>query len=105
MSVPDSELAGIAQRLEVLVAQRRYGEAQACFDEYSRDLQATLLRLPHGDPRFREIEEDWHKLIERTRRRVLTGRAHLAARLARLPRRRLSYSAARAPRRTWELLG
>lgn len=95
----------MADRLGALVAQGRYGDAQAIFDAYCRDLKATLRRLPPGDPRFREMEDDWRRLLDRTRRRVLTGRAHAAARLARLPRIRRPYSAALPTRRTWELLG
>jgi hypothetical protein len=103
MSIPESQLAVTANRLGVLVAQRRYGEAQACFDEYCRDLKDCLRRLPPGDPRLRHMEDEWRRLMEQTRRRVLVGRAHAATRLARLPRR--LYSGASAPRTTWELVG
>jgi len=105
MSAPESESVGTADRLEALVAQGRYGEAQACFDTYCRDLKEALQRLPAGDPRLPQMAGEWRRLMEQTRRRVLTGRAHAAARLARLPRRRRLYSAAPSPRRTWEILG
>jgi len=101
----ESELAGTVDRLEALVARGCYGEAQACFDAYCRDFKETLRRLPPGDPRLRQMEGEWRRLLDRTRRRVLAGRAHAAARLARLPHRRRIYSAAPAPRRTWQILG
>jgi hypothetical protein len=101
----ESELAGTAEHLEALVARGLYGEAQACFDAYCRDLKETLRRLPHGDPRLRQMEVEWRRLLNRMRRRVLAGRAHAAARLARLPRRRPLYSCVPAPRRTWQILG
>jgi|ERR1700690_1444052 hypothetical protein len=101
----ESELAGTADRLGALVAQGRYGEAQACFDEYCRDLKETVRCLPPGDPRLRQMQGEWHRLLDRTRRRVLAGRAHAAARLARLPQRRRLYSAVPAPRQTWQILG
>jgi hypothetical protein len=101
----ESELAGTADRLEALVARGCYGEAQACFDGYCRDLKETLRRLPPGDPRLRQMEGEWRRLLDRMRRRVLAGRAHAAARLARLPRRGRLYSAVPPRRRTWELLG
>ena len=105
MSMAESELAGTAERFETLVARGRYGEARACFDVYCRDLKETLRRLPPGDPRLPQVAGEWRRLMEQTRRRVLTGRAHAAARLARLPRRRRLYGAAPSPRRTWEILG
>ena len=104
MSIPELERAGTADRLDILVAQKRYAEAQECFDLYCRDFKDTLRHLAPGDPRIRHLEDEWRRLMEQTRRRVLAGRAHAAARLARLPRRRL-YSAAATPRRTWEILG
>jgi hypothetical protein len=105
MSVAESELAGTAGRLEAMVAQGRYGEAQACFDAYCRDLKETLRSLPHGDPRLRQMQDEWRRLLDRMRRRVLVGRAHAAVRLARLPHPRRVYSAVSAPRRTWQILG
>ena len=105
MSVPESDSVGTAERLDALVAQGRYGEAEACFDAYCRDLKETLRRLPPGDPRLRRMEGEWRRLLDRTRRQVLVGRAHAAARLARLPRGRRVYSAVPAPRRTWQILG
>ena len=105
MSMAESELAGTADRFETLVAGGRYGEARACFDAYCRDLKETLRRLSPGDPRLRRMEGEWRRLLDRTRRQVLVGRAHAAARLARLPHRRRVYSAVPAPRRTWQILG
>jgi hypothetical protein len=105
MSVPEVDPAGTADRVEALVAQGRYGEAQACFDAYCRDIKEALRRLPRGDPRLSQIEGEWRRRMEQTRRRVLAGGAHAAARLARLPRRRRVYNVAPSPRRTWELLG
>ena len=105
MSMAESELAGTAERFETLVARGRYGEARACFDVYCQDLKETLRRLPPGDPRLRRMEGEWRRLLDRTRRQVLVGRAHAAARLARLPRGRRVYSAVPAPRRTWQILG
>jgi hypothetical protein len=105
MSTTESELAGTADLLGALVAQRRYGEAQACFDTYCRDFKEIVRRLPAGDPRLRQMEAEWRRLLEQTRRQVLIGRAHAAARLARIPKRRRLYSAVPAPRRTWQILG
>jgi hypothetical protein len=105
MSTTESELAGTADLLGALVNQRRYGEAQACFNTYCRDLKEIVWRLPAGDPRLREMEAEWRRLLEQTRRQVLVGRAHAAARLARLPRPRRVYRAVPAPRRTWQILG
>jgi hypothetical protein len=105
MSIPELERAGTADRLDILVAQGRYAEAQECFDAYCRDFKDTLRSLPPDDPRLRQMETEWRRLLEQTRRRVLTGRAHAAARLARLPGHRRFYRSAPSPRRTWEVLG
>jgi hypothetical protein len=105
MSTTESELAGTADLLGALVNQRRYGEAQACFDTYCRDLKEIVWRLPAGAPPHPAKEAEWRRLLEQTRRQVLVGRAHAAARLARLPRPRRVYRAVPAPRRTWQILG
>jgi hypothetical protein len=105
MNSPKSELAGTANHFETLVAEGRYGEAEACFAEYCRKFKDTLRRLPPGDPRFRQMKAEWRLLFDQTRQRVLAGRSHAAARLARLPQRRRLYSAAAPSRPTWELIG
>jgi hypothetical protein len=105
MNMTDPELAGKAERLRVLVAEGRYQDAQECFEDYCGTLKETLRRLPAGDPRRQKIDSEWRRLLEQTRRRVLAGQAHAAARLARLPRRRPLYNLAPVQRRTWDLLG
>ena len=105
MNISESELAGTADRLRALVVQGRYAEAQACLDEYCLLFKETVRRLPSGDPRLPQMEAEWRRLLDQTRRKVLTGRAHAATRLERLPRRRPLYSAIPLPRHTWDLLG
>jgi hypothetical protein len=51
------------------------------------------------------LEDEWRRLLEETRRRVLAGRAHAAARLARLPKILPLYREPCSPRHTWEYSG
>ena len=97
------ELSEYATRLRRLVAEQRYEEARQALAEYGRALEQALGNLPPGDPRAFELAGEWRDLFEAAHRRVLAGRAHAAARLARLPH--LRRFAAEFPRRTWELLG
>jgi hypothetical protein len=108
-----AELEEVASRLQVLVAQRRYPEAQDALAEYCRALRLAAAALPPGDPRLGRLETGWRRLAEETRRRVLTGRAHAAARLERLtqltqltqaPRPSQFYGVRHEPRPTREWL-
>ena len=97
------ELTEYATRLRRLVGEQRYEEARQALADYGSALERALGNLPPGDPRAFELARDWRELFEAAHRRVLAGRAHAAARLARLPH--LRGFAAELPRRTWELLG
>jgi len=92
----------LAGRVRSLVASGRYAEAQRSFEEYCRALAEALAALPPKDPRIRELEEEWRRVSSETRRRVLTGRAHAAARLARLARPPRSYGDPADHRHTWQ---
>jgi hypothetical protein len=105
MRTGEAALAGTAERLRALVAEGRYGEAQDCFNEYCGDFKEILRGLPPGDPRLRQMESEWRRLLEQTRRRVVAGRAHAAARLARLARRHRPYAVTPRCAGNWELLG
>jgi hypothetical protein len=95
----------LAGRLRAQVAEGRYGEAQLALQEYCRALRKTAAGLPRGDPRLPRLEDEWRRLLEETRRRVLAGRAHAAARLARLPKILPLYREPCSPRHTWEYSG
>jgi hypothetical protein len=107
MKAPEAELEALADRLRARVAERRYREAQAALHEYCQALRKMVAVLPRGDPGLRRLEDEWRRLAEQTRRGVLAGRAHAAARLARLaqtlPGSRL-YEGGREARRTREWL-
>jgi hypothetical protein len=98
-------LAALAERVGTLVAQARYGEAQAGFEAYCRDLQEALGGLPPGDPRRRRMAADGGRFLAGIRRRVLEGRAHAGTRLARLPKRLPPYGDAGPPRPSWDYSG
>lgn len=104
MIAPDTELRSIARRLERLLAQRMYPQAQRCFAEYCHGLEETLRHMAPGDPRIRELEIDWRRLLVDSRQSVLIGRAHAAAQLAGLPCPG-RFGDRAAPRPTWELFG
>jgi hypothetical protein len=97
------ERSDCAAHLRKLVAQQRYAEARQVLADYGRLLEAALRKLPPGDPRVFELAREWRDLSEAVRRQVLAGRAHAAARLARLPHRR--GLRAGLTRQTWELFG
>ena len=107
MKAPETELEALAHQLRARVAERRYREAQEALLEYCKALRKTVAGLPRGDPCSHRLEDEWRRLAEQTRRGVLAGRAHAAARLARLaqtlPGSRL-YEGGREARRTREWL-
>jgi hypothetical protein len=105
MKSGEAELDVLAGRLRARVAERRYGEAQLALQEYCRILRKTAAGLPPGDPRLGRLEDQWRRLRQETRRRVLAGRAHAAARLARLPKVLPLYREPSLPRHTWEYSG
>jgi hypothetical protein len=99
------DLDECARRVQRLVAEGRYAEAQGAFEAYCSVMSAVLARLPTADPRWRSIKEDWQNLFDRTRCNVLAGRAHAAARLLRLPKVRGSYGDVPPGRPTWQCSG
>jgi len=99
------ELEALAGRLRARVAERRYAAARIALQEYCQTLRKMVAALPPGDPSLRRLEDEWRCLLEETRRRVLTGRMHAGARLARLPRIPGLYHEACVPRHTWEYSG
>jgi hypothetical protein len=100
-----AELEALAGRLRARVAERRYPEARSALQDYCQALRKTAAGLPPGDPRLCRLEEDWRRLLEETRRRVLAGRTHARARLARLPRVPGLYLEPCPARHTWEFSG
>ena len=107
MKSGEAELDVLAGRLRARVAEGRYAEAQAVLRDYCGALRKTAAGLPRGDARLARLEHDWERLAEETRRRVLAGRAHAGARLARLaqtPSGSRFYGDGLPPRRTWEWL-
>jgi hypothetical protein len=107
MNPGEAELEILAGRLQARVAEGRYPEAQSALREYCQTLRKTVAGLPRGDPGLRRLEDAWRRLAEETRRRVLAGRAHAGARLARLaqmPQHPRSYGDVPLSRCTWEWL-
>jgi hypothetical protein len=107
MKAFEAELEPLAGRLRMRVAERRYREAQSDLRDYCQALRKTVAALPSGDPALRRLEDDGRRLLDDVRRRVLAGRAHAGARLARLakmPTRARFYGDGLPPRRTWEWL-
>jgi hypothetical protein len=102
MKGTEPELSTLAGRLRTLAAEGRYAEAQGCFEAYCHALARAIAGLPPGDPSLRRLEDEWQRLLDETRRRVLAGRAHAGARLARLPKLPPLYSEPSPPRHTWE---
>ena len=100
-------LAELAALLSRRIAEGRFEPARDALADYCRKLHDTAACLPPGDLRQQRLYSEFRDLFEETRRQVLAGRAHLALRLARLPPTdgSLPYTAASAPRRTWEYLG
>jgi hypothetical protein len=84
MKANPAELEALAGRLRASVAAGRYREAQETLQEYCRALRKAVAGLPPGDARLHSLEDEWRLLLDQTRRRVLAGRAHAAARLRRL---------------------
>jgi hypothetical protein len=105
MKANEADLEALAARLRARVGEGRYREAQSALADYCRALRKMVASLPPGDPGLRGLENDWQRLQDETRRRVLVGRAHAAARLARLPKIRLLYREPSLPRHTWECSG
>ena len=93
-----------AGQFERLVAEGRYDEAQRVFEAYCRILDEVLRGVPAGDPRIRQMEEEWNRLVDDTRRRVLAGRAHAALRLGLLSPHRQLYGQPLLARHTWQCL-
>jgi hypothetical protein len=107
MKACEAQLEAVAGRLRARVAEGRYREAQGELKDYCQTLRQTVAALPPGDPAVRRLEGEWRRLLDDTRRRVLAGRAHAGARLARLakmPTRSRFYGDGLPPRRTWEWL-
>ena len=107
MKAGAADLEILAGRLRARVAEGRYPEARGVLREYCLALRKTVAGLPRGDPGRCRLEDDWRRLAEETRRRVLAGRAHAGARLARLaqaPSGSRFYGDGLPPRRTWEWL-
>ena len=105
MTAGEAELESLAARLRAHVSGRRYREAQDALDAYCRMLGQTAAGLPRGDRR--RLQDAWRRLAEETRRRVLAGRAHAGARLAKLTQLSqgsMLYGASRETRRTQEWL-
>jgi len=86
MSAAGSPFELLATRLRARVAEGRYRQAQAALEEYCGMLRESLAGLSPADPQRRLLAAEWEELAEQTRRRVLAGKAHAAARLARLHR-------------------
>jgi hypothetical protein len=99
-----SDVQELAAALQRLAAEGRFEETRRCLEAYGQAVEKALLELPKGDARIRQLEGEWRQTIEVTRRRVLAGRAHAAARLARLPRWRGAYAETATPRPTWQCL-
>jgi len=105
MSGAEGQLEALAAHLRTLVGEARYREAQAALADYCRALRAAAAAIPPGDPDLRRMQQAWSKLFEENRLRVLAGRAHAAARLARLPKTSPAYLQRPLPRHTWQVLG
>ena len=67
------ELEALAGRLRARVAEGRYREAQGALQEYCRALRKTVAGLPSGDPGLGRLEDEWQRLLEETRRRMLAA--------------------------------
>ena len=93
-----------ACQIERLVAEGRYAEAERVFAAYCRTLEEILRGLAAGDPRIRQMEDEWNRLLGHTRRQVLAGRAHAAMRLADLSRHRQLYGEPLPARHTWQCM-
>ena len=105
MNETHPELSALADRLRALVAEERYAEAQCVFTGYCLELRKKLAGMPQGDPQLRPLEGEWQGVLDETRRRVLAGRAHAGARLARLPKILPLYREGSLPHHTWECSG
>ena len=99
------ELSEHATRLRRLVAEQRYEEARPALADYGRALEQALGRAPPGDPGVLQMVREGRQLLENARRSALAGRAHAAARRARLPRLHRYYNSKSPPLPTWELMG
>jgi hypothetical protein len=104
MTAAEVELQDLAARLRARVSEGRYGEAHRALEEYCRALRREVAGLPCADPRRGRLQDDWGRLLQETRRRVLAGRSHAAARLARLPKRPPGYGGGSRARHTWACL-
>ncbi|MGA2735979.1 MAG: hypothetical protein ABSG65_00855 [Bryobacteraceae bacterium] len=103
MKTHEEELEALAGDLLARVAEGRYRDVQAALREYCRALRKTVAALPRGDPSLARLETGWRQLAEQTRRGLLAGHAHAAARLARIATRPRIYGDGSPPRRTWQL--
>jgi hypothetical protein len=104
----EAGLEALAERLRDRVAEGRYRAAQSALAEYCGALRKKAGSFAPGDPGLIRLQNEWMRLAEDTRRRVLAGRAHAGARLARLsqtPQRIRSYDQDPPARRTCEWLG
>jgi hypothetical protein len=105
MRANPEELESLANLLRARVAERRYGAARAALEQYCRALREAAAALPPGDSRLELLQDDWRKLWNETRHRVLAGRAHAAARLAHLSQPTPLYDEPCLPRHTWACTG
>ena len=105
MSAGPEEMKVLASRILAAVAEGRYSEAQGTLQEYSRALRRTAESLPRGDSRLRGLEDEWQLLHQETWRRVLVRRAHVCAKLARLPKCPGLYRELSLPLYTWQCAG
>lgn len=105
MSANPRERAAHAERLRDRVAEGRFLEARDALEEYCGALRKTAAGLPPGDPGLGLLEDEWRGLLEQTRRQVLAGRAHAAARLSRVPKASRPYGEGPPPRSSWECSG
>jgi hypothetical protein len=103
MKSASADLETRARQVRALVASRQYAAARDAFAEYCRVLREILSGLPPPAAR-RRLYQDWRRLWSETRLQVLAGRAHAAARLARLPGRRCPYGDRPAPPPAWRYL-
>jgi len=90
----------LAARLRARVAEGCYAEARQALGEYCQAVREAALGMAPGDPALGHLAAEWTETAEEIRRRVLAGRSHAAARLARIPRLPEPYGPC-SPGRRW----
>jgi hypothetical protein len=95
----------LAGRVRAFLAVGHYSQAQATFEAYCKTLAGTLEGLPPGDPAIARLEDEWHRFLNETRRRVMRDRAHAGLRLSRLLAGPQIYQERPQPWHTWECMG